>query len=397
VYLPVYAEAERTGTVAERRRALEGFVVGYFRRDGLLDDVFGGGFEPAIDFEVYDGEEVSSSSLLYDYDGVERATDEGYEPMFSEENRIGVAGREWTLYFATLSRFEEGAESNLPAFVLASGIGVSLLLFGISWMLVRSRVLAERASKDLEDANRELEGTNRELEAFSYSVSHDLRAPLRTIDGFSQILQEDYEDRLDEEGVDYLGRVRAASKHMAGLIDDLLDLSRVGRRPLSRERVDLSGLVAGIVEDLRVSDPERKMEFVTEENVAAWADVGLLRVALENLLGNAWKFTSREPEARIEFGVQEDAGRPVYYVRDNGAGFNQAYSDKLFGAFQRLHGQEEFEGTGIGLATVARIIHRHGGRVWAEGRVGEGATFYFTLGGRDRRTSKAPAKRVGLA
>ncbi len=397
VYLPVYGEGERTETVAERRRAIEGFVVGYFRRDGLLDDVFGGGFEPAIDFEVYDGREVSSSSLLYDYDGVERATDEGYEPMFSEENRIGVAGREWTLYFATLARFEEGAESNLPAFVLASGLGVSLLLFGISWMLVRSRVLAERASKDLEDANRELEGTNRELEAFSYSVSHDLRAPLRTIDGFSQILQEDYEDKLDEEGVDYLGRVRAASKHMADLIDDLLDLSRVGRRPLSRERVDLSGLVAGIVEDFRVSEPGRKVEFVTEENVAAWADMGLLKVALENLLGNAWKFTSREPEARIEFGVQEDAGRPVYFVRDNGAGFDQDYSDKLFGAFQRLHGQEEFEGTGIGLATVARIIHRHGGRVWAEGRVGEGATFYFTLGGRDRRTSKAPAKRVGLA
>jgi light-regulated signal transduction histidine kinase (bacteriophytochrome) len=210
-------------------------------------------------------------------------------------------------------------------------------------------------------------------------------------------LQEDYEDKLDEEGVDYLGRVRAASKHMAGLIDDLLDLSRVGRRPLSRERVDLSGLVAGIVKDLRVSEPERKVEFVTEENVAAWADMGLLKVALENLIGNAWKFTSREPEARIEFGVQEDAGRPVYFVRDNGAGFDQAYSDKLFGAFQRLHGQEEFEGTGIGLATVARIIHRHGGRVWAEGRVGEGATFYFTLGGRDRRTSEAPAKRVGLA
>ena len=397
VYLPVYGEGERTETVAERRRAIEGFVVGYFRRDGLLDDVFGGGFEPAIDFEVYDGKEVSSSSLLYDYDGVERATDEGYEPMFSEENRIGVAGREWTLYFATLARFEEGAESNLPAFVLASGLGVSLLLFGISWMLVRSRVLAERASKDLEDANRELEGTNRELEAFSYSVSHDLRAPLRTIDGFSQILQEDYEDKLDEEGVDYLGRVRAASKHMADLIDDLLDLSRVGRRPLSRERVDLSGLVAGIVEDFRVSEPRRKVEFVTEENVAAWADMGLLKVALENLLGNAWKFTSREPEARIEFGVQEDAGRPVYFVRDNGAGFDQDYSDKLFGAFQRLHGQEEFEGTGIGLATVARIIHRHGGRVWAEGRVGEGATFYFTLGGRDRRTSKAPAKRVELA
>ena len=397
VYLPVYGEGERTETVAERRRALEGFVVGYFRRDGLLDDVFGGGFEPAIDFEVYDGKEVSSSSLLYDYDGVERATDEGYEPMFSEENRIGVAGREWTLYFATLSRFEEGAESNLPAFVLASGIGVSLLLFGISWMLVRSRVLAERASKDLEDANRELEGTNRELEAFSYSVSHDLRAPLRTIDGFSQILQEDYEDSLDEEGVDYLGRVRAASKHMAGLIDDLLDLSRVGRRPLSREHVDLSGLVVGIFEDLRMSGRERKVEFVTEENVAAWADVGLIKVALENLLGNAWKFTSREPAARIEFGVREEGGRPVYYVRDNGAGFDQAYSDKLFGAFQRLHGKDEFEGSGIGLATVARIVHRHGGRVWAEGRVGEGATFYFTLGGMGRLVPGTPANRVRLA
>lgn len=396
VYLPVYAEG-RKGSVAERRRALEGFVVGYFRRDGLLDDVFGGGFEPAIDFEVYDGEGVASGSLLYDYDGVERATDEGYRPMFSEENRIGVAGRKWTLYFATLPRFEEGAESNLPAFVLASGIGVSLLLFGVSWMLVRSRVLAERAREDLEDANRELEGTNRELEAFSYSVSHDLRAPLRTIDGFSQILQEDYEDRLDADGVDYLGRVRAASKHMAGLIDDLLDLSRVGRRPLRRESVDLGDLASGIVEDLRMSEPGRKVEFVAEENVAAWADVGLLKVALENLLGNAWKFTSREPEARIEFGVGEEGGRPFYYVRDNGAGFDQAYSDKLFGAFQRLHAQDEFEGTGIGLATVARIVHRHGGRVWAEGRVGEGATFYFTLGGRDRAAPETPAKRVGLA
>ncbi len=397
VYLPVYGEGESTETVAGRRRALEGFVVGYFRRDGLLDDVFGGGFEPSIDFEVYDGEDLASSSLLYDYDGVERAGEEGYDPLFSEESRIGVAGREWSLYFATLPDFEEEAESNVPAFVLASGLGVSLLLFGISWMLVRSRVLAERASKDLEDANRELEATNRELEAFSYSVSHDLRAPLRTIDGFSQILLEDYQDRLDEEGVDYLGRVRAASKHMAGLIDDLLDLSRVGRRPLSREHVDLSGLVAGIVENLRVSDPGRKVEFVIERDVAAWADVGLLKVALENLLGNAWKFTSREPEARIEFGVQGEDGRSVYYVRDNGAGFDDAYSDKLFGAFQRLHGQDEFEGTGIGLATVARIVHRHGGRVWAEGRVGEGATFYFTLGGRDRLAPESPAKRVGLA
>jgi signal transduction histidine kinase len=405
VYLPVYAEGESVESVAARRRALRGFVVGYFRRDGLLDDVFGNGFDPAIDLEVYDGEDVTSSSLLYDEDGVQRAGEEEYDPRFSEKSRIGVAGRKWSLYFATLPGFEHGAESKLPAFVLASGVGASILLFGISWMLVRSRILALRASKDLEDANRELEGTNRELEAFSYSVSHDLRAPLRTIDGFSQILQEDYERVLDAEGLDYLGRVRAASRHMATLIDDLLNLSRVGRRPLRREPVDLARLATGIIEELRSSQPGREVEFVTEQNIMAWGDVSLLKVALENLLGNAWKFTAREREARIEFDADRDPGpgflAPVYYVRDNGAGFDQTYADKLFGAFQRLHGQDEFEGTGIGLATVARIVHRHGGRVWAEGRVGGGATFYFTLGGkdgsRDTRDRTVPTKKAEIA
>jgi signal transduction histidine kinase len=401
VYLPVYTEGEPVERVAARRRALEGFVVGYFRRDGLLDDVFGSGFDPAIDFELYDGADVASSSLLYDEDGVQRAGEEGYDPLFSEKSRFGVAGREWSLYFATLPGFKSGAESNLPAFVLASGIGASVLLFGISWMLVRSRILAERASKDLEDANRELEGTNRELEAFSYSVSHDLRAPLRAIDGFSQILQEDYEQVLDEEAMDYLGRVRAASGHMATLIDDLLDLSRVGRRPLRRERVDLARLATEIVEELKESRPEREVEFVAAENIMAWGDASLLKVALENLLGNAWKFTARERAARIEFGVDRKPDptlpSPVYYVRDNGAGFDQAYADKLFGAFQRLHGQDEFEGTGIGLATVARIVHRHGGGVWAEGKVGEGATFYFTLGGQDIGDRAVPVKKAEVA
>jgi signal transduction histidine kinase len=401
VYLPVYDEARPTGTRAERRRALKGFVVGYFRRDGLFDDVFGSGFDPAIDFEVYDGGDVGSSALLYDDDQVQHAGDKEFDPLFSRQEKSEVAGRPWSLYFATLPEFNQGAESNLPAFVFASGIGISLLLFGISWMLVRSRILAEDASKDLEDANRELEGANRELEAFSYSVSHDLRAPLRTIDGFSQILQEDYEVVLDEEGLDYLGRVRAASAHMAMLIDDLLDLSRVSRRPLRREPVDLAGLATDIIEDLRTAEPERNVEFVAGRDIKAYGDVSLLKVALENLLGNAWKFTEREEEARLEFGVDRRPRPgvlgPVYFVRDNGAGFDQAYSDKLFGAFQRLHGQDEFEGTGIGLATVARIIHRHGGRVWAEGEVGEGATFYFTLGGRDQGDRAASAKKAELA
>jgi signal transduction histidine kinase len=401
VYLPVYEEGKPIGTVTERRSALKGFIVGYFRQDGLFDDVFGSGFDPAIDFEVYDGADVESSSLLYDDDGVQRAGDERAHPLFSEQSPIKVAGRQWSLYFATLPAFNKSAESNLPVFVLVSGIGVSILLFGISWMLVRSRILAEHASKDLEDANRELEGTNRELEAFSYSVSHDLRAPLRSIDGFSQILQEDYDDVLDNEGLDYLGRVRAASGHMATLIDDLLDLSRVGRRPLRREPVDLTSMVTEIIDDLKAAEPDRNVEFVAGRGIEAWGDVSLLKVALENLLGNAWKFTAREPEARIEFGADWDPGpgfrAPVYYVRDNGAGFDQAYADKLFGAFQRLHGQDEFEGTGIGLATVARIIHRHGGRVWAEGDVGDGATFYFTLGARDFGDRAASSKKAGLA
>jgi signal transduction histidine kinase len=401
VYLPVYDETKPVDSTAERRRALKGFVVGYFRRDGLFDDVFGSGFDPAIDFEVYDGADPGSSTLLYDEDGVQRAGEEKYHPLFSRQDRSEVAGRRWSLYFATLPEFNKGAESALPAFVLASGIGASLLLFGISWMLVRSRILAEDASKDLEDANRELEGANRELEAFSYSVSHDLRAPLRTIDGFSQILQEDYENVLDGEGLDYLGRVRAASGNMATLIDDLLDLSRVSRRPLRRESVDLTRLATGIIEDLRAAQPDRNVQFVAGEDIKAYGDVSLLKVALENLLGNAWKFTERKEEARIEFGADRRPRpgflAPVYFVRDNGAGFDQAYSDKLFGAFQRLHGQDEFEGTGIGLATVARIIHRHGGRVWADSEVGEGATFYFTLGGRDQGDRAPSAKKAELA
>jgi signal transduction histidine kinase len=394
VYLPVYREGEPQGTVAERRRALEGFVVGYFRRDGLLDDVFGGSFEPDIDFEVYDGEDVTSSPRLYDSDGVPRAGRTGVKTLFSEESQIEVAGRVWSLYFATLPGFEEVPGNELPLFVLLSGLAVSLLLFGITLLLVRSRTLAELASKDLEDANRELEGANRELEAFSYSVSHDLRAPLRSIEGFSQILLEDYADKLDEEGEGYLGRVRAASKHMDTLIDDLLDLSRVSRGPLRREVIDLSAIARGIIQKLERAQPERRIRFFAEEGVVAVGDANLLAVALENLLGNAWKFTQKEEEATIEFGIVPQGGGGVaYYVRDDGAGFDPRYADKLFGAFQRLHSPDEFEGTGIGLATVARIVHRHGGRVWAESEVGEGATFFFTLGGH-RQGASPPSRKA---
>jgi light-regulated signal transduction histidine kinase (bacteriophytochrome) len=190
---------------------------------------------------------------------------------------------------------------------------------------------------------------------------------------------EDYAKDLDDEAKDYLSRVRASGQHMRRLVDALLELSRMTRREIRREQVDLSAMAEGIVQELRKSQPERKVEFVSADDLCVEGDAWLLRIALENLLGNAWKFTAKSSAARIEFGLAQQERAYVYYVRDNGAGFEMAYADKLFGAFQRLHSVEEFPGTGIGLATVKRIVHRHGGEVWAEGRVGKGATFYFTL------------------
>jgi len=225
----------------------------------------------------------------------------------------------------------------------------------------------------------ELAATNRELEAFSYSVSHDLRAPLRSISGFSQALLEDYSDRLDDDAQDMLKRVNTAGQRMAQLIDDLLNLSRVTRKEMRRESVDLTALAQAVVAELQQGQPEREVDFVIADSVVGTGDARLLRVVLENLLGNAWKFTSKQDHARIEFGVKQEAEGSVYFLRDDGVGFDMAYADKLFGTFQRLHSLKEFEGTGVGLATVQRIIQRHGGRIWADAAVGQGATFYFTL------------------
>ena len=237
----------------------------------------------------------------------------------------------------------------------------------------------KRAYEALELVNTQLETANKELESFSYSVSHDLRAPLRSIDGFSQALLKDYNDNLDETGKDFLRRVRAASQKMANLIDDLLKLSRIARSEMHRERVNLTMVARETAEELQKTQPARRVEFIIADGVTAYGDPHLLRVGMENLLGNSWKFTGKNPAARIEFGATHGDGRAVYYIRDNGVGFDMAYADKLFGAFQRLHPNSEFEGMGIGLATVQRIIHRHNGRVWAEGKINEGATFYFSL------------------
>jgi PAS domain S-box-containing protein len=225
----------------------------------------------------------------------------------------------------------------------------------------------------------ELEVSNKELEAFSYSVSHDLRAPLRSLDGFSHILLEEYRDRLDEEGRDFLNRLRNASQQMGQLIDALLQLSRVSRSEMNKSRVDLSETARQIATELQASKPERQTRFEVANGLMAMGDPRLLHAALQNLIGNAWKFTSKREQAAIEFGVAEQEGERVFFVRDNGAGFEMAYANKLFSAFQRLHSGSEFEGSGIGLATVQRIVRRHGGKIWAEGEPNVGATFFFTL------------------
>ncbi len=242
----------------------------------------------------------------------------------------------------------------------------------------RTHELQER-NESLRRNAAELLAANTELDAFAYSVSHDLRAPLRSIDGFSQVLLEDYAGKLDEAGRESLHRVRAASQRMGTLIDDLLKLARVTRAEIRTEDVDLSGMARDIVADLQRTTPERQVEFEIAPGLKARGDTRLLRVALDNLLRNSWKYTAKQPAPRVEFRSADANGGRTFMVRDNGAGFDMKYADKLFGVFQRLHAAADFEGTGIGLATVRRIINRHGGRIWAEGAVDQGATFYFTL------------------
>ena len=234
-------------------------------------------------------------------------------------------------------------------------------------------------AQEVAETSRLLEQANAELESFSYSVSHDLRAPLRAINGFSLALLEDYGTTLPPDGQALLARVRENTKRMAQLIDDLLVFSRLGRKPLEMGPVDLASLMQSVVEEQRQADPKRAIEVVVHSLPATLGDAGLLRQALSNLIENAFKFTRRQPKARIEIGSRVEGAETVYYVRDNGAGFDMKYATKLFGVFQRLHGESDFEGTGVGLALVQRIVHRHGGRVWAQAAVDQGATFYFTL------------------
>ena len=272
---------------------------------------------------------------------------------------------------------------------ISSVIVFTLLILGNARLLQKADLIRQQtqmqlmqsreAEVELQKAKRELEAANKELEAFSYSVSHDLRSPLRSIDGYSQALLEDYGDLIPPEGQRFLERVRSSTHRMAELIDDLLKLSQVTRAQIHFRNVDLTRLAETILSELQRTHPERSVEYNVLPNLAARGDPRLLQVVLENLLSNAWKYTSKREQAEIEFGAIQEDDQTIFYVRDNGAGFDMAYASKLFGAFQRLHTITEFPGTGIGLATVQRILHRHGGYVWAEAVVNEGATFFFTL------------------
>ena len=313
-----------------------------------------------------------------------------FDPLESEQRVAAyapVSGIGWGVIASEPTRTAFAARNdNLRRDLIFYGLLVGLTGL-LAYVILRTLVGLKKAedhiqtlNKDLSDRALELQTANKELEAFSYSVSHDLRAPLRAIDGFSQALAEDYSETLDATGTDYLNRIRSGTRRMAELIDDLLNLSRVSRSAMKRAPVSLSAMAESILRDLQQADPERSVNIEIAHDVTADGDERLLRVALENLLGNAWKFTGKCEQPIVQFGILQHNGTPSYFVRDNGAGFDMAYADKLFGPFQRLHAMTEFNGTGIGLATVQRIVHRHGGRVWAEAEVEKGATFYFTLG-----------------
>jgi signal transduction histidine kinase len=302
-----------------------------------------------------------------------------------------VSGIGWTVH-ADVSEATAFAGANrlrLAVLAIAGGLGIVLAL--AAWLLGRlwrdraagiAEIRALNVGLEARVAQRtvDLERANQSLEAFSYSVSHDLRAPLRALSGFSEALVQEYGDRLDETGRDYAARIQAAGERMGTLIDDLLHLARVARAKMNVEPVNLSLEVAAIAEELQRREPSRLADFVIQEDVWVSADRHLIRTVMENLLGNAWKFTSRCPQARIEFGATPAGGSlACCFVRDNGAGFNPAFADKLFRPFERLHSTADFPGTGIGLASVRQVVERHGGRTWARSADGGGATFYFTI------------------
>jgi len=370
--------------ITERKRAEEALANEAIRRRILIEQSGDGIVVLDQNGNVYESNRRFAEMLGYSLEEVRQLQVWDWEFLYPPEQvrEMLRSVDETGDHFETQHRRKDGTIYDVEISTNGATFAGQKLIFCVCRDItgrIRAGEKLKQALSELEQSSARLAATNKELETFSYSVSHDLRSPLRSIYGFSQALLEDYSDKLDENGQDYLKRLRGASQKMGELIDGLLKLSRLTRSEMHAEPVDLSALAEEIATRLQEMRQGHRAKFIIDKGLTANGDPQLLRVLLENLLGNAWKFTGKTPHAKIEFGTTRNNGKKTYFVKDNGAGFDMTYADKLFGAFQRLHDGTEFPGIGIGLATVQRIINRHGGTIQAEGAVGKGATFYFTL------------------
>ncbi len=386
---PVYQGGEVPATLEERQKQIIGLVFSPMRGSGLYQNVLEGEARRYLDVQIFDAPSKNESERLYS----SLRNQANRNSAITVDTLYPILGRQWLLRFSTSAVFEQESASWLVRWILFAGTLVSLLLSTVSFVQVRANQrlsfqASELAKREAEvsqlnenlellvhERTTDLRAANMELEAFCYSVSHDLRAPLRSVDGFSKALLEDYGERFDDQAFDYINRVRNASKRMDELISALLNLSRITRSEIGRQTIDLSQMAEEVIEDSLDEYPNADYKILIQPGITAEGDPKLVRVVLDNLFANALKFSYSSKNPTIEFGSIDDS----FFVRDNGVGFNPEYADKLFVAFERLHTQKEFPGSGIGLATVQRIIQKHGGKVWADSQAGKGATFFFTL------------------
>ncbi|NOZ52751.1 MAG: hypothetical protein GXP08_06340 [Gammaproteobacteria bacterium] len=392
-YLPVYTKNTNIQTIEQRRTNIEGLVVIVFDIPALVESSLAYLQPAGIHLTLYDETATQSERFLYQHRSRTQSpldSDWKNDHVFSASklefsDTLSVNHRHWSAKATPAVGYFNTAPT-LEIWLVFIGINAITFLLAAYLHLLRQLEFDLRNEKDqleitVSERTRDLEEKNKQLETFSYSIAHDLRSPLRAITGFSQILVDDTKHKLDQEEQDYLARIIAAGKHMANLIDDILTLSRVTQGKLNRKEIDFSDLAHGIAERIQNSSQEKshRVSWVIHEDMKADGDLHLLTLLLDNLLLNAYKFSRQNPEPKIEVGLTRHVGEKIYYVRDNGIGFDMKFVDKIFGVFQRLHTKDSYEGTGIGLATVKRIIERHHGRIWAKSKTNEGATFYFTL------------------